>query len=43
MITTVVALIATVVGNVSLIAWKWNDPAVLAKVEAYQQHRKIGD
>jgi hypothetical protein len=43
-ITTVVALVATVVGNVGLIAWKWNDPSVLAKVAAYQQqhNNKIG-
>jgi hypothetical protein len=43
MITSLVALGATVVGNVGLIWWKWNDPAVLAKVAAYKQHNEIGD
>jgi hypothetical protein len=40
MITTLVSLTVAVVGNSGLIWWKWNDPAVLAKVAEYkrQQH-----
>jgi hypothetical protein len=37
MITSLVALAATVVGNVGLIWWKWNDPVVLARVAKYHE------
>lgn len=40
MTTWIVTLTLTVIGNVGLIAWKWNDPSVLAKVAEYQQQRK---